>query len=292
MSKSSKLGEELIFTALQILKENDGEMSGTELILKVGKRSSFDDWATTIYEKTGNIRWQSILYFHTIPCVKAGFLIKKKGIWYLTKDGEEALKLGKEGLFKLAKDKYKVWAEQNNQLVVEEKTISDEKENKESDSLAFEEAEQQANDSFSNHINSLDAYEFQDLCSALLRAMSYYTPFIAPRGKDGGVDIVAYRDPLGATTPRIKVQVKHRENKSTSAEVQQLHGALRQDDIGLFISSGGFTSDAIPTVKTLTRHVELIDMKKFIQLWIEFYAKMNEEDKALMPILPVYFVRK
>ena len=27
----------------------------------------------------------------------------------------------------------------------------------------------------------------------------YYTPFIAPKGKDGGVDIIAYRDPLGTT---------------------------------------------------------------------------------------------
>ena len=30
----------------------------------------------------------------SIDCVKAGFLIKKKGIWILTPEGEEALKLG------------------------------------------------------------------------------------------------------------------------------------------------------------------------------------------------------
>lgn len=44
-----------------------------------------------------------------------------------------------------------------------------------------------------------EPYEFQDLVAALLRAMGYYTPFIAPKGKDGGVDIIAYRDPLGTT---------------------------------------------------------------------------------------------
>ena len=44
-------------------------------------------------------------------------------------------------------------------------------------------------------------YEFQDLVAALLRAMGYYTPFIAPKGKDGGVDIIAYRD-RSARPPR------------------------------------------------------------------------------------------
>ena len=26
----------------------------------------------------------------------------------------------------------------------------------------------------------------------------YYTPFVAPKGKDGGIDLIAYQDPLGA----------------------------------------------------------------------------------------------
>ncbi|MBF0548586.1 MAG: restriction endonuclease [Candidatus Riflebacteria bacterium] len=38
-------------------------------------------------------------------------------------------------------------------------------------------------------------------------------------GKDGGVDIIAYRDPLGTESPRIKIQIKHRE---TPANVQEL----------------------------------------------------------------------
>lgn len=40
--------------------------------------------------------------------------------------------------------------------------------------------------------------------------MGYYIQSVAPRGKDGGIDIVAYTDPLGAKIPRIKVQVKHK----------------------------------------------------------------------------------
>ena len=42
-------------------------------------------------------------------------------------------------------------------------------------------------------------YQFQDLVAALLRAMGYHVAWVAPPGKDGGTDIVAYTDPLGAT---------------------------------------------------------------------------------------------
>ncbi len=73
--------------------------------------------------------------------------------------------------------------------------------------------EEQAIDGIIQFINKKNPYEFQDLVAALLRAMGYYTPFISPKGKDGGIDIIAYQDPLGTKTPRIKVQVKHYPRK-------------------------------------------------------------------------------
>jgi len=41
--------------------------------------------------------------------VKAGYLIKKKGIWYLTPEGEETINLGPEKLFHSAAKAYKEW---------------------------------------------------------------------------------------------------------------------------------------------------------------------------------------
>ena len=38
--------------------------------------------------------------------------------------------------------------------------------------------------------------------------MNYHTSFITAKGKDGGIDIIAYQDPLGIQKPRIKVQVE------------------------------------------------------------------------------------
>ena len=85
--------------------------------------------------------------------------------------------------------------------------------------LDFDEIEQVALEGLEGFINKKNAYEFQDLVAALLRGMGYYTPFVAPKGKDGGVDVVAYRDPLGTENPRIQVQVKHREFSATVQEV-------------------------------------------------------------------------
>src|SRR3712207_7764782 len=66
---------------------------------------------------------------------------------------------------------------------------------------------------FRSHIASLGPYDFQNLVAELLRAMGYHVPHVSPPGPDGGIDIMAYRDPLGTTAPRIKVQVKHRQSK-------------------------------------------------------------------------------
>ena len=126
--------------------------------------------------------------------------------------------------------------------------------------------------------------------AALLRGMGYYTPFVAPQGKDGGIDVLAYRDPLGTVSPRIKVQVKHRESTATVQEVRQLMGLLQKDgDVGMFVSSGGYTPDSKTTARGSHVHVELIDLDRFISLWQEFYPKLSDEDKGLLSLVPIYF---
>ena len=292
LSKSKALAVKVIFASLNILKEKGGELSGREVIDEVQKRVNLDEWAKERYEKTGYIRWHSILHFYSIDCIKAGFLVKKKGIWFLTPEGEEALKLGEIGLLNEATKKYKEWklkkdlaSEQN--LIEEQSNGVAEREQE----LAIDEIEQLALDGIRKAINTKNPYEFQDLAAALLRAMGYFTPFVAPRGKDGGVDIVAYRDPLGTQAPRIKIQIKHRESTTPVQDVRQLMGLLQKDgDVGIFFSTGGFTPDAKATARSSHVHVELIDLERFINLWQEFYEKLTDEDKAMLPLIPIYFI--
>ena len=119
--------------------------------------------------------------------------------------------------------------------------------------------------------------------------MKYHTPFISPKGKDGGLDIIAYNDPLGATSPRIKVQVKHRPDSSVPVDdIRSLTGLLNKDgDVGLFVTSGSFTSEAERSARESHRHIKLLDIDNFIALWQEFYAKMTDEDKNMLPLYSI-----
>jgi restriction system protein len=64
----------------------------------------------------------------------------------------------------------------------------------------------------------------------------------------------------------------------------------KEGDVGIFVSTGGFTADARSAARGSHVHVELIDLARFITLWQEFYDKLNEEDKARMPLRPVFFL--
>ena len=88
----------------------------------------------------------------------------------------------------------------------------------------------------------------------------------------------------------MKVQIKHRESTASVQEVRQLMGLLQKDgDVGMFVSTGGFTSDAKTTARGSHVHVELVDFDRFIALWRDCHPKLTDKDKALLPLVPVYF---
>jgi restriction system protein len=296
VSKTSAIAIKTLHTALVILKENGGEMRGRDVLAEMERRVPFDEQEKSIYAKTGYVRWRSIFHFYSIDLIKAGFLLKKKGTWYLTPEGDKAIALGPQGVLETSVRAYRAWREQNPIQKEAVETTTEEDDELEGDApaqaeMTVEEMQIQAREGIQAFINAKNGYEFQDLCAALLRGMGYYTPFVAPKGRDGGIDIMAYRDPLGTVAPRIRVQVKHRENSATDPEIHQLLGTLRGDgDVGIFISSGGFTSTAKSVARNSRIHIELIDLERFIELWQQFYQKLSDEDKILLPLLPVYFL--
>lgn len=287
-SKSKAVAQKTIYAAFKILKEAGGEMNGSDVIDKIRKTVSFTDWEKERYEKTGYIRWESILHFYTIDCVKAGFLRKNKGVWYLTEEGEKALELGAEKLLNKAQVAYREWKSAQEQNKDKELEGSE----TQSQQALIDKYEEEALDGIRNHLYLKNPYEFQDMVAALLRAMGYYTPHVAARGKDGGTDIIAYGDPLGTKEPRIKVQVKHRPDSSIPVDdIRQLIGLLsRSGDVGLFVTSGRFTSEAEKAARESHKHIELINFQRFITLWQENYPNFSDETKNMLPLQTIYFL--
>lgn len=290
LARSKQTAVKTIYAAMQILKDAGGELPRKDVLKLVEEKVELDEWEKGNYEKTGYVRWRSILHFWTIDCIKAGFLIKKKGIWYLTKEGEKELDLGPVGFLNSATEKYRTW--KSARPIVEDVTSESEETEEKIQKARLDELEDEALEGIKTFISAKNGYEFQDLVAALLRAMGYYTPFVAPKGKDGGIDIIAYQDPLGTKSPRIKVQVKHHPDTSIAVkEIRSLLGLLNKDtEIGLFVTSGYFSPDAERLARESHIHCKLIDFTEFISLWQEYYPKFTDEEKNLLPLHPIYFL--
>lgn len=294
-AKSKRIAEKTIYAVFNVLKEAGGEMRGKEVVDKIRETVEFDDYEKHRYEKTGYIRWESILHFYTIDCMKAGFLRKSKGLWILTDEGEEAIKLGPEKLLSTATKIYREWdAKRKKEKAKEDDEEADDiKSDKgQAQKALLNQYEENANSGLRNFIIDKNPYEFQDLVAALLDAMGYHISDIAQRGPDGGIDIIAYTDPLGTKQPRIIVQVKHRPNDNVSSdEIQKLSGTLKRNtDVGIFVTSGQFSKPVIKEARDSREHIELIDFDRFTSLWVEYYNKMNDEQKNMLPLQPIYFL--
>ncbi|MBN1915590.1 Mrr restriction system protein [Candidatus Dojkabacteria bacterium] len=288
MSKSKEVAIKTLYKVFEILKRNNNQLPGKEVLAQIEKEVEFTDWEKERYEKTGYIRWQSIIHFYTIDAIKSGHLYKKNGIWYLTEEGAKAMKLGPEKLFESAREGYKKWASER----PDEVGSGEHEDTSQSQKANLEQLEEQAFLQLEDYIRSLNPYEFQDIVAALLRGMGYYTPFVAPRGKDNGIDIIAYKDPIGTEKPIIKVQVKHHPDSSVqSQDIQKLKGTLSHDEeVGIFVTSGKFSSGAIREARMSKLHIETIDFTRFVELWKQFYNKLSDEDKNLLPLHPIYFL--
>lgn len=293
-SASKIIAEKTIYATFKILKEAGGQMRGKEVVDRIRETVEFNEYETHIYEKTGYVRWQSILHFYTIDCMKAGFLIKENGVWILTEEGEQAFELGAEKLLQTATSRYRKWsndkADKKQESLIDDSVSDDDKEQEQQ--AIISQFKEKAIEGIRDFINDKNPYEFQKLVAVLLESMGYFIAHIAEKGPDGGIDIIAYNDPLGTREPRIIVQVKHRPNDNVPSEdIQKLVGTMkRNSDVGLFATSGRFSKPAKSEARNSHKHIELIDLDRFIALWKEHYIKMNDEQKILLPLTAIYFL--
>lgn len=276
---------------MTILSKNGGNMSIRDLMTEIEKKVELSDWEKEILN-TGNVRWKSIMHFTSVDYVKAGYLLKKKGHWLITPEGEEVIKLGAEKMQDKAQQQYRAWRAMNDNRGETQANVSDETPDPVKETIIeLENLEEQANNGIREFLRGKNPYEFQDMVAALLKAMGYHIQSVAPKGKDGGVDVVAYVDPLGAQTPRIKVQVKHRPDAVIGApDVRSLLGVLRAGDIALFVTSGSYSPDAKNTAASSREFIRLIDGDEFIEMWQTYYDKMNDDDKNMLPLKRIAFL--
>lgn len=153
----------------------------------------------------------------------------------------------------------------------------------------YEEVSGQAEELISDRIARMDPFEFEELVAALLRAMGYHAAR-TPAGPDRGVDVIAQSDALGLDAPRIKVQVKQRNKRASADEVRSLVATLRQPERGLFVSTGGFSREALYEAERAPQGVAVrtLNRDEFIGLLTRYYESLEAEARATIPLKKVF----
>jgi restriction system protein len=134
----------------------------------------------------------------------------------------------------------------------------------------------------------LSHQEFEEFTADLLRAMGYQARVTA-YSQDGGVDVIAHKDPLGIEPPLIKVQCKHVTSSIGSPDVQQLLGTLAQDELGLFVTLGAFSREA-HGIERANRRLRLIGGEDLVELVLKYYAALAAEWRLRIPLTTVLAV--
>ena len=240
--KTVDRGVSFIKFVLGLLRAHPDGMRPRDIYAEIESKLPLDDFDKETMKGSGLPRWRATLHFHSVAATKAVLLVKSDGRWRVTDEGQKFVTLPDYELKRLMRSRYREWRWSHPKgkpdvgiaNAVDETAPLD-------TSVLFEDAKEKAREEIDTYPDTLSGYEFQNLVAALLEGMGYATSTVSKPGADGGTDILAYIDPLGAQTPHIRVQVKHRDQTASREDVAALRGIIRGDrEIGLFVSSGGF----------------------------------------------------
>lgn len=157
------------------------------------------------------------------------------------------------------------------------------------ESVAESAADQEASnlELIAKRIAAVGPYETQELAAAILEALDCAAE-TSPPGADGGIDILACKDPLFLHPPIIKVQVKARPDSKTGPdEIRQLNGLVdRTTDRAIFISTGGFTAAATREAEVM--QIQLWDLNRLAALFLENYEYLPEHVADFVPLRRIW----
>jgi restriction system protein len=285
------INQERLGTIMQaVMKELralGGEARPKEILDVVRRTFPFTEYELGVLP-SGPIRWETWVRFYSIDSEKAGYIVKRSGKWQLTQSGEKALELAPQEYFRTANNAYKTWRKGREPLLPPAPEPVD---TELAQQPALEQAQETARGEIDKYLWDMPPFQFQDLVAELLNALGYIVSTVSKPGPDDGIDLIAYVDSLGFERPHIVVQVKHQREKAGLPAVRNLLGAVKESNVGLFVSLSGFARDVQGETRKYERHIELIDGTRLLELWIKHYSSISERGKQLLPLEPVYYLK-
>ena len=271
-----RVSEFLRIVFVRLWQESAGLPAG-EVLAHIPQATRLTETEQEYLASTHIPRYERVIRLATIPFVKAGWLVKSKGRWYITDEGKRACK-GFPNAQAFGQEAARImdeWRQSRSVL-----------------SLVTEEAEERAWEQIRTYLQEMRPYEFQILVGDLLRALGYHLTWVAPPEKDRGlVNFIVHTDALGLNIPRIKVHVLHSGQPVMFEGLKVFMSVLGSDDAGIFVSSGGFTGNILEEAQAQRIYrITLIDLEAFFDLWLEYYDKLTQEAQQRFPLKPIYFL--
>ncbi|MDC5696452.1 restriction endonuclease [Intrasporangium calvum] len=137
-------------------------------------------------------------------------------------------------------------------------------------------------------LTDLSHEEFEHFTADLLRTLGYQAR-VTPYASDGGIDVIAHRDPLGLEPPIIKVQCKHTTGTQSRPDVQRLIGTLSSSELGLFVTLGTYSRDALELERE-RQNLRLFSGADITTLTLDNYSSLPGRWRARLPLRQVLVV--
>ena len=134
--------------------------------------------------------------------------------------------------------------------------------------------------------SAIDDEEFEHFVASLLETTGYHTRVTKKTG-DGGVDVIAHRDELGFEPPPIKIQCKQTFETIGRPDIQKLDGAIAHGEFGMFVTLGGFTTDAV-TYERMKPNLRLIDGPALAEFVYRHYSELSPSTQRIAPLRRIY----
>ncbi len=135
-------------------------------------------------------------------------------------------------------------------------------------------------------------HNLTDLVAGILAAQGYTIVRVAPRGPDGGVDILAGAGKLGFDPPKIAVQVKSGEEPVDVKAIRELRGAMENfgADTGLFVSWGGFKQTVYNEVSRQAFKIRLWTSDDLMREIFHLYEQLPDDLQAKLPLKRIWIL--
>ncbi|HEY8581057.1 MAG TPA: winged helix-turn-helix domain-containing protein [Beijerinckiaceae bacterium] len=102
---------EFLRTLFDLLLQRPDGMKAGDALAALAERMTLTPYESGVYESSGTRRFDKIVRFATVDCVKAGWMSKNKGVWTVTELGKTALRAypDPDAFYREAVRLYRAW---------------------------------------------------------------------------------------------------------------------------------------------------------------------------------------